>query len=72
MRPVAVAQSGAKDVLRVAPSLLVALTVTELFYKLHSFTLEFFACAATFAVLYGLQTGLAGLLSKPAGRTGRH
>lgn len=47
-----------------APAAIVAMTVTELFFKFGSFTLELVGCAVVFAGLYGIQTLVAKALKK--------
>ena len=54
-----------------APALALAWTVTELFYKFHSFTLECAAFLATWFVFDLVIQGIAGRLVRPAGERPR-
>ena len=52
----AASRPSVAQALAAAPALIASMTVTELFFKFGSFTLELIGCAALFGGLYGLQT----------------
>lgn len=47
-----------------APAFIVSLTVTETFFKWHSFSLEFIGFAVLFGALYSAQNLVVGALKK--------